>query len=347
MNVIDLSDLMREHADHDPVPVLAASRIAGVERKVVAARRRIHAAWTATVLAVVAVIVVPLAVAGRHIATPATPAATATSINGFPEYVLGGHLVATQTGPLADPLSLRFTPTDLGFIIGGRCTVTDPDVAIEIQVSIGSHLTAALSCTATANRYTSADPAPSDRIVPGTPTDVTFTASAYRPNRDTNGDQTNGTPVPMPAGSYTVALWQKIPFTRYRLPPRPKTLPNLDGTEDQLSASGAVEVVASDPANPLAPRTITFTMPDCPAAATGCNPAAALSQTPGLLQIAVNGIPVTTASFFDYTGTAFGFHIGPQLPGLTLHPGEPVTVTITPEYVTGAWRFEVAPGVGP
>jgi hypothetical protein len=76
-----------------------------------------------------------------------------------------------------------------------------------------------------------------------------------------------------------------------------------------------------------------------------CNQTAATSQTPGFLHVAVNGVEVNTAEFWDYSGGGSSFDIEPDIPtGPHLRAGEVVTITITPQYVTGAWEFAVPPG---
>ena len=68
------------------------------------------------------------------------------------------------------------------------------------------------------------------------------------------------------------------------------------------------------------------------------------------MHIAVNGITVNTAEFWDYSGSGSMFNIEPDMrtaPHRTaphLRAGDLVTITITPQSVTGAWEFAVEPG---
>ncbi len=348
MNLTDLPDIMRTHSEHDPVPVLAESRLDGVRRKVVATYRRRVAGAFAGVVAIVMIVggaAITHHIHGRAAVVPAASSSPVKMINGFPEYAIGGKLIGTRTGSLAGPLSLTFTPTALGFVFSDTCTVDDPTIEIDINISIGPAMKMMFSCSTAASGYASEDPVAADRITPGSPTAVTFSPTAFRLTLGTDGEETSRKPMAVPAGSYSVAMWQKVPFGQYPLPPRPKKLPVLDVAQYGLGNAPETQTVYSDPANPLAPRTITFTMPDCAKAVNGnCNQTAAASQTPGYLHIAVNGVTVNTASFWDYTGGGSSFDIESAMPGITLHPGELVTVTITPEHVTGAWVFAVAPG---
>jgi hypothetical protein len=348
MNLTNLPELMRERSEHDLEPVLAESRMAGVERRVAASRRRRVAGALASIAVIAGVAAgVPIVHANGRPTVSAAPAPTVKLINGFPEYALGGHLVVTRSAPLrGGPISATITPTDLGFVFSDICTPTDPTIGVMIEMSFGSAGRLTLSCEAMQGGYSSSDPLPADGVHAGVPTTVTFTPKAFRLTLDAEGNEVSRKPMAVPSGTFSVALWQKVPFDQYPLPPRPKKLPVLDIDQFGFGNANDVNQVRSDPSDPLAPRTLTFTMPDCGKAVNGnCNITAATSQTPGYLHIAVNGVVVSTAAFWDYTGAGSSFDIEPALPGITLHAGELVTVTITPEHVTGAWVFAVAPGV--
>ena len=343
MNLIDLPTVMRQRSEHVQTPVAPDSRIAAVKRRVDAVRRRRAAAGIAGVAAILAAVPVVVSGGGR----PVQPAATSRAIetvNGFPKYAGGGQLVATQTAPLDKSISLTITPTDLGLEFSDRCSAVDQRLDVEITMALadGSKLT--VGCSTSGGTYASED-SQADHLTPGVPTSLTFSANAYRVTTGSNGEQTGRTPVALPAGTYSIGVWQKLPFDRYPLPPRPKTLPTLTIAQWGLGDRASVKTVRSDPTNPLAERTISFTMPACVKATTNCNPTAATSQTPGFLHIAVNGVTVNTAEFWDYSGGGSSFNIEPDMPNAPhLRAGDLVTITITPQYVTGAWEFAVAPG---
>ena len=335
---------MREHSEHVPPPP-PENRVAAVKRRVDSSRRRRTAATLAVVVAIVVAVPAIDHVSRARTGVPAaTPTAIAT-VNGFPEYAVGGQLVATQTAPLNQSISLTVTPTDLGLVFSNRCSVADQNVDIEITVALGGRHEATLGCATSGGNYASVNSLTTDLPTTGVPTSVTFSAHAYRVSTGSDGDQTGRTPVALPAGTYAVGVWQKLPFERYPLPPRPRTLPALNIEQYDLGDPATVQTVQSDPTNPLAPQTISFTMGTCANGVTNCNPTAATSQTPGLLHIAINGVEVNTAEFWDYGGDGSMFNIEPAMYGnVHLHAGEVLTITITPQYVTGAWVFAVAPG---
>jgi hypothetical protein len=343
VNLIELPALMRQHSVRVPGPVSPESRITGVIRKVRLARRRRTAAGIAGVAAILAAS--PFVVSGGG--QPVQPAATSTAIetvNGFPKYAAGGQLVATQTAPLDKSISLTITPTDLGLEFSDRCSVADQGLEVEITMALAGGSKLMVGCNASGGAYASED-SRADHLTPGVPTSLTFSAKAYRVTTGSNGEQTGRTPVAVAAGTYSIGVWQKLPFDQYPLPPRPKTLPTLNIAQYGLGEGASVKTVRSDPDNPLAQRTISFTMPACVKATTNCNPTAATSQTPGFLHIAVNGVAVNTAEFWDYSGGGSSFNIEPDMPNAPhLRAGDLVTITITPQFVTGAWEFAVAPG---
>ena len=352
MNVTDLPALMRERSEQDAVPTLSESRMDGITRKVASARRRRIASAVASLAVVVAAIVIPYShvigsASGHRTVRPAA-SPTVNLIDGFPEYAIGGRLIGTIDGSLnGGPKTLTVTPTDLGFIFSARCSMTGPATEIDINISIGTaYLSSFDGCDGTnGGGYYGVSPIPSDEVQPGVATTVTVTIVAYQLTLDSQGQQTGRQRIAPPDGRYSFGIWQKLPFTAYPLPPRPKTLPTLDPKGDVAGQGPGSLVVHSDPADPLAPRTLTFRMADCPTADTvdNCNPTMAMSATPGLLNIAVNGVTVNTAEFWDYSGGGSGFDITPDVGGLHLRAGDQVTVTITPQYVTGAWLFAVRP----
>ncbi len=347
MNLIDLPTEMHQRSEHVRTPVAAENRIAAVKRRVDAARRRRTAAGIAGIAAILAA--VPFVVSGGG-GRPVQPAATSRAIetvNGFPKYAGGGQLIAAQTAPLDKSISLTINPTDLGLEFSDRCSAADQSLEVEITMSLADGRKLTVGCSASGGTYASED-SQADHLTPGVPTSLTFSANAYRVTTGSNGEQTGRTPAALPAGTYSIGVWQKLPFDQYPLPPRPKTLPTLNIAQYGLGDGASIKTVRSDPTNPLAAQTISFTMPACVKATADCNPTAATSQTPGFLHIAVNGVAVNTAEFWDYSGSGSMFNIEPDMPNAPhLRAGDLVTITITPQYVTGAWEFAVTPVAQP
>src|SRR5215475_4649516 len=340
VNVNDLSEMMRQRSDVDPVPILAESRIAGVKRKVDVVRRRWVAASVAAVAAVVTVVpLTPHFLHGGKTNMPVAAPSAAFTINGLPEYADGGHLVATKTAALTQTISLTVMRTDLGLLFSNRCPVQQPNVQFDVTMTLSDETHLLVGCST--GSFYSSDDSLATEIKPGVPTVLTFTAKAYRVTTGPNGEQTSKTPISAPRGTYTIGVYQEVPFAQYPLSPRPRKLPALDVMPFGLgSGSSAIQTVDSDPNDPLAPRTLSSTMPECGTTAVNCNPAVATSQTPGFLQITVNGVVASTAEFWDYSGIGWMFNIVPGMNDkLRLHAGEQVTVTVTPRYVTGAWKF--------
>jgi len=102
-------------------------------------------------------------------------------------------------------------------------------------------------------------------------------------------------------------------------------------------------VIDSSPQSPLQPETFTFTFPDCAKTLdNGCLRAALMSSTPGYLAVTVNNVSIGTAEFWDYSVAGWQFDLAPDMGKLQLHKGERVTVTITPQYVSGPWQLGIA-----
>jgi hypothetical protein len=350
MNLIDLPELMRERSKHQPDPVLDSSRIDGIEHKVTVARRRHMAGTLATIIAVaVLVISVPLArgsSSGTN--TPAhgpSPSAAQTTTN-FPEYAQGGRVVATKTASLRDgPLTVTIVPDRLDFTYTNACPEVGPTVEIWLELTVNGHDEGGMTCGATAGEAYGSDDSSYWTTVGmdvGKPAVFTFTPRAYKVTVAGSDDQSDPTPIALPDSTFSVAVLQKVPFDQYPFPPRPAKLSLLNVAAYGLGSSN-IRRVDSDPAHPLAPKMLTFTFPDCgKGTPSNCVDVASTSQTPGYLSISIDGIVLDQAEFWDYTGAGSSFSIGPTTAGLHLHAGDQVTITVTPQYVTGAWQFGLA-----
>jgi len=345
MNLVDLPDLMRERTEHDPVPVLAESRIESIRHRVVVGRRR-RVAGTLAAVAAVALAGFGISVPLLHSDTPKVSApASIKKINGFPEYADGGHVVGTATGTLSGgPLTVTITPTGVGFLFTNACAAITLTTEIMIDVTVNGHETGSMSCTDTpGGGYSSMDDWSADGVVIGKPSTFTFTpATAQTVTTDTDGTDQR-TDIPMPDGPFAVAVLQELPFDQYPLPDRPSTLPKLDMSDFDFGGANPV-VVKSSPTSPLLPQTYVFTFPDCTKAPDAdCLNMAVTSSTPGYLALTVNGVPIGTGEFWDYSASGSGFDLSPDMAKLKLHKGERVTITITPQYVTGPWEFGISP----
>lgn len=354
MNLTELSDLMHERSKHDPIPVLTESRISGIQRRVTAARRRRIAGTLAGLVAVVAAVGLPV-VHGFNTVTHRSKGTAATAsmrkINGFDEYADGGHLVASVSHPYAaGSVTLSAVANPQSFLISNSCPTIDSNTTeIDVRMAVNGHSAGEMSCNSGHGEFAGYTAAQYKEwgVTVGDAVTFTFAPKAYALTRDTNGNQTSRTATQLPAGSFSVAVYQKLAFTDYPLPPRPKTLPPLDINEYGLGADEQIQHVTSDPNNPLAPQTYRFTMPTCarPGHAS-CVDTALTAQTPGQIDVRVNGVLVDVASFWDYSAGGYSIGIDETMtsieaPYTDLHltPGESVTITLTPHYLTGRWEF--------
>ncbi len=339
MNLIDLPDLMRQRSD-EPTPTLTESRLEGVHHKVVIARRRRVAG---SLVAVAAVVVAALGVGLPLTHNVAKVPAAEQTIDGFPAYAEGGHVVGTANGDLhGGPLTVKIVPERLDFIFTTRCSTpdADPNTSVYINIKVDGQDLGGFTCSAA---YASFDPGvwPTLGLVVGKA--ATFTFTATRANGLSQTGNGIGVTVPVPAGSISVAVMQKVPFDQYPLPPRPEKLPSPDVLQDGELDTSTPEIINSDPTDPSKPISYTFTFPDCGQASPGmCLEAAVASQTPGFLVISINGTRFATGEFWDYSGGEYSFELDPTMDKISPHVGERVTVTITPQYVTGAWQFGIS-----
>jgi hypothetical protein len=166
---------------------------------------------------------------------------------------------------------------------------------------------------------------------------MTITA-AHRPD-DTGGD------VPIPdTGTFGLAIGERVPFDQYPLPPRPSgplaPLPEVlpAGCTEELCPDAVI--IRSDPADPTRSvrRTLTW-------AALGS--VDMIAQTPGLLHLRINDLDVTTGEWWDYAMSGSGMYGDKDDDwkrfGLSLRPGDSVTIDVVPEHMTGAWQVVFTP----
>jgi hypothetical protein len=352
VNVTDLPELMRERCAHDPVPALAERRMAAIERKVSAGRRR-RAAGVLAGLVLVAVAATLPAVAGLR-ADHRRPAPAASTIDGFPVYADGGRLVASASGGYdSGSVSLSAPVGDLGFLITNRCAAIPSDLEIELQIAVNGRDLGRMSCEAAVGGYAGWSPAFYSHwhVTAGQPVTFVFTPKAFRLTLDTSGQTTGRTPTALPAGTFSVAVYRQVAFADYPLPPRPQTLPTLNVSAFGLGGDTGMTTVSSDPHDPLTPKTLTLTLPRHCNTQTlaGCLEMSVAAQTPGEIDIRIDGTLISTARFWDYDGSFAALTVvdtmqsmQPPYRNIHLTPGSTVTVTITPRYLTGGWEFGAA-----
>lgn len=344
MNLTDLPGLMDERYESDDVPVLSESRIDGIHRRVTAARRRRTVGTLVVVLAAVAAVGVPSLATRPH---RSVPAAASSTVDGFPLWADGGIVIGTQNGRLSTgsvSLLATFSQLDYGFVIESRCALDrpGPDGAVMIAVSVNGTELYQTACG-------------SSQIEPGDPTllanaslkvgvPATFTLTMVYAQTTATGSPVPTT-VGVPDGTISMAVRQRVPFEDYPKPPRPDPLPPFDAAELVREGSASPPfATATSGGDPLAPFTTTVGWPHVPSEQPWLR-YDAYSQTPGYLQISVDGTEVhMPAEFWNYSGTSDAAQWSGNISaddlarvGVAVKPGDTITVTVTPHYVSGAW----------
>jgi hypothetical protein len=332
----NLRELMERHAEASPPP-LGAARLDQIRRRIARHRRTRALAGSASVAAlVVAVVAMWAAVVAPAPMTPAVP----KLVYGIPEYAQGGRVVAGGQAVLptthldftyvvpTQGLDLRSATPVLGYSF--RCSV---DMSLDISINGKPYLND-VTCGSLASFkwFDVGIMAIVGNVVVGRP--VTFEVAPvlwpFLPPR--------ASPYAPPVtGSYAMAISVPVPSDQYPFPPRPAQLKPLVRWPDGVAR------IDSNPADPLAPvsTTVIWQYQDI---RLEC-------QTPGELVITIAGRTVETYYSWDYeteTGLYSSLPYDPSASSyLAALDGQPVTVTVTPRQVSGAWTagLEVAPPI--
>ncbi|MFC0029709.1 hypothetical protein ACFFMM_09260 [Micromonospora chaiyaphumensis] len=341
MNLTDLKEVLDERSGDPADQLVHHLRLRGVQAKVVARRRRRIVAWaTCAVVALVGIAVAAVMPGLRTNVTP-TPADSPSpvrTVEGFPEYARGTRVVAAKSAAFpARRIELTIVPTTLDLVIFTRCDGTGDNVKPDERVSVNGHFLYGLGCGG-ASRQMSWE---GRDMAVGKPATFVMTITGAK-----RYDGTDMVPAAIPdGGTFGLAIGVRIPFDQYPLPPRPSgplaPLPRtlMAGCTEALCPDAVI--IRSDPSDPKRPakRTVTWKTPDS---------VEMLAQTPGLLHVRVNGVEITTGEWWDYEVNTVG-RFGDLSSGwkrefgLDLRPGDPVTIEVEPEYVTGAWQVVLSP----
>ncbi|WP_027346058.1 hypothetical protein [Hamadaea tsunoensis] len=349
---MDLKELMEQRSAG--APSLDGLRMISVRARIVRRRRRLAAS------AVAAVAAVAVLVTGLIIGTPAhrsapTPAATPSprTINGFPEYASGARVIASgRQAYSAGPLTLTWTPTSTSneITIFHSCSFHAPEgTQLFLKVKLNGRGFAGFSCSDGGDGSTGrwkVDEWSKYGVVLGTPATLTVTADKAATFR--NGPTPGSSPIAVPDDAVIgVAVGESVAFDEYPLPPRPSVLPSLEipvGThhgDDLRNLDDDLFTSADDVTAPITRQIIW----------TGSFDLTMGSATPGILRATVDGVEVDTCSFWLYSQQSCGITLtaagpdvgGTTFPGLREKAGQVVTLTITPEHVTGPWGVRVTP----
>jgi hypothetical protein len=343
MNLTDLRELLDERAVEAARTAAHHSRLAGVRGRVLTRRRRRATAWVGAAVVVVAGLVAAVAMTpGLRSDRGPEPGATDPVAVGFPEYEWGYHLVEAATGDLpATSVTLTWVPTTLDLFVFLRCEGTQQLVT---TVTINSQTVSEGPC---AGGFQPSDETDRLGLVIGRPATLTMTVTGAIEivrSPDASGEPPVG-PVPS-YGRFAVAVGEAVPFDRYPFPARPSgPLPALDGgilpahcTPDRCRDSIIVTSTEADPNRPVS-MTVTWGKVES---------IDMVAQTPGILEVRVDGVVVATGRWWDYGGMGIGA-LGPENGrwredlGLDPRPGDRVTIEIVPSRFTGAWKVVLGP----
>lgn len=340
--MIDLKELMEDRSAHQPTA--SHLRLDQVKQKITTRRHRRIATGAVSAAVVLLLIggyqLMPVRRAAPSPNPAATPSPTAT---GFPEYDSGARLVASMTAPMSDrTVSLTWTPTTLKFIYAEECTGIPPGIGVSTEWLVnGKFMVSSSGCGGSGGfepaGWTSAG------IEIGKPATITVNLTGAVLIGPTDAP----TSVPN-TGTVGVAIYERVPFEDYGFPARPERLKPLKANSGCPHLNGAAHVVRSDPSDSLKPMSLQVEWRDHLVYYHQ-------TQTPGLLHIAINGIQVKTAEWWNYLAMEHGWWWDTaSATGFADHPGwvqprqgELVTITVTPEHFNGAWHFAVARQDGP
>lgn len=317
---IDLGELMRERSA-DAARMTPIDRLTQVRRRIGRQRRRRAVGATAAVLAVLFAMGVGVVLRGESTPKPA-PVTTMRMIDGFPEYQAGARVIGTGVAELPETEVSVTVASNLDLAFTARC---DPRMWLQVRVA-GRADFFGLSCGPSGSAVWRPDPdlLAQYGVAPGEP--VTYIATV------TDGTAPGGEDLSVPErGTFALAVMQRVPFAEYPLPPRPATLPSLDS----YLRTDAETLLTSDPLDPDRPVSRTF-------AWSADQELHAISNSPGLVHIAINGTRVVTLENWDYvvaeTDVGLNDEDLPQFAEGTL-----VTVTVDVEHFSGAWAVWVSP----
>lgn len=310
MNLSDLTEVLRDHADLDGTA--HDVRMAGIRARVVASRRR--RALTGVVCLVLVLVGAVYLALPREIA-PAQPT------RSLPEYRSGAKLVEQAWADLpTSSVTLEYTPVTDVFLLFEHC-VTDPagnDLATMFVINgkagpgggCGGDSTTRIDLA----RYG----------VVGEP----FLITMFVGFSDSAGELPEKVsdlrpPDATMTGEFAVGVGELVPLDEYSFPPRPEKLTAVD---ELVSSDFGLRADENDPD---ARQTVSVEW-------RGPLVLNASVNTPGRLEVLVNDESVYALDSWTYHGTS-GMTILGEAGGPHIPVGETVTITVYPERTTGDW----------
>jgi hypothetical protein len=321
VNLTDLREVLDERSATDHVQARSHMLLSGVHQRIAIRRRNRQIAASAVVVVAVVGLGAAVQVANRPTDSSGRPAAQGRvpTINGFPEYSDGYRVIAASTpvAPTATSIRLPFTPTTIDIALQFRCD--DPDRDFDIKLN-GLAMFANCGATWVSDTETSSI----FGIHAGQPNNVTITFS-------------HGVPA-----NFAVAVGEKVDRDEYALPDRPAILPplaaesgNMEISLDQGVTYRTTHLVRADSANPNQPVGLSFGW------GKGVH-LVLISQTPGALDVSVNGARVAQGEWWDYHQKVVDGGSDKSW-ALTARPerGANATITVIPQRMSGDWAVAI------
>jgi hypothetical protein len=316
VNLTDLRDILDERSAGYDVEARSHLMLTGVHQRLAIRRRRRIAATAAAVVLVLAGGIGTLAVNRPARPVPA-PAATAAVVGGFPAYAQGARVIAASAPLAAGATSVRltFTPATTDLVFFDRC----PDGGAAYSIAVNGRTMMSGNGCGGSFAIDLSDPA--GGLLVGRPNTVVATFK--------------GAPV----RGFAVAVGEKVPIDQYVFPARPATLAPLAVDDLNFNDPGlggkTLALLRGDPADPNRPAWATVTW--------GRHlHLVSRSQTPGRLTITIGELTLSQAQWWDYEQvTVDGGREDTWTQGTLPKPGARVTITVTPERMTGDWAVSL------
>ncbi|GHJ49564.1 hypothetical protein Cs7R123_69060 [Catellatospora sp. TT07R-123] len=332
--MIDLKELLDQRST-PPADLVQHLRLGTVRQRIDVRRRQRVGGLVAAVLVLGAI---------GYGLTPAPgdggPAQQTGSTAGFPQHLHGARVIAAvRSRPWQNSVTLDFVSPGLGtYLVFTDCTGA-PGVDLEGELVVGGEVRQTGRC--------------------GDGLTMTWQIAEDRKGRDLSirlrvvaTERGTGRSAAFPDGA-TVAVAVGVPVLRsaYPLPERPAVLAEPAGPQQLLAAWEPQSLpppspgtftktldtrlwLRSDPDDPLLPRTVTVRSGDRYSFISQ-------SLTPGSLRLRVDGVDVRTEDWWDYDADLHVYTVDLTLAPYHSGKGRDITLTVTPDQVTGAWQLLV------
>ncbi|NUT90430.1 MAG: hypothetical protein HOY78_00230 [Saccharothrix sp.] len=140
------------------------------------------------------------------------------------------------------------------------------------------------------------------------------------------------TDAPGGAGRWGIRIGEAVPFAEYSFPPRPSRLPELPA-----AVPGSTPAQA-DPDHP--DRRVEVRVP------WSGDALELRANTPGRYRVLVDGVAVVDSTFWTFgahSATSAPVSEWPELYGVSVVPGQDLTLTVVPERASGQWQVTLLP----